>query len=132
MELQLLLGQAGPAGSCVWCTAAPRLQEPRWERSPGKAAPSSSRLSLTHTASQGWGSLLQTAFHHLWAGFCSSVHTPAGPAFSRTVRPAAWPYTVTSLGWPEPHQPLPTAGSEPCSLLHSYLLFIFCFFQNFS
>lgn len=76
---------------------------------------------------------LQTAFHHLLYIFCSSrAHSCWPSVFQGRIRPTAWPHTVTNLGWPEPHQPLPTAGSESCSLLHSYLLLIFCCFQNFS
>lgn len=98
---------------------------------PGKARLSSSRLSLTHTASpKGWD--IPAFRQHLTICctiFCSShAHWCWPSIFQNRVRPTAWPHTVTNLGWPEPQQALNPAFH--CTPI--YLLLIFSFFQNFS
>lgn len=61
----------------------------------------------------------QTASHHLLCYFlflsCTLILAQRFPGQSQTKSLAS------HLGWPEPRQPLPTAGSESCFSLHSHL-----------
>lgn len=112
-------------GLCVWLHSCSQTAGISLGMLPlARQVLSSSRLSLTHTASpKGWDPPAFTQHCTICCTiFCSSRAQYYWPSiFQDRVRPTALPHTVTNLGWPEAQQPLPTAGSESCFLLHSCL-----------
>lgn len=122
-------------GVCVWLHSCSQTAGISLGTLPlAKQVLSSSRLSLTHTASPaGWD--IPACRQHCTICctiFCfSRAHYCWASIFRDRVGPTAWPHTGTNLGWPEPQSLCPQQALNPASYCTpTYLLLITCFFQN--